>query len=663
MASTKTVCIVEGEKDVEALSALGIIATTNPGGAGKWQDNYTAALAGRNIAILPDNDDAGEKHAAIVARSLARHAKSIKIVRLPGLASKGDVADWCAAGGDRDSFVALYRAADTYGAGDDNDVPAPVVPAAEPTMAGDVPFRALGFNKGVYYYLALGTQQIVELASSQHTKGNLHGIAPMQYWEREWRGKSGPNYDLAGDHMMRMCERKGIFSPEMLRGRGAWFDDGRVVLHLGNILYADRQPCSPVSIRSRFIYEQGLPMAADIDNPLTADEAADYLKLMRMFAWETDIQALYVAGWAVLAHIGGVLPWRPHIWVVGSKGSGKSHVMTHAVRPILGDNCLYVVGETTEAGVRQSLGHDALPVLFDEAEGEDSRATDRLQRILSLVRQSSSETGGRIAKGTVGGSAMTFNVRSCFAFSSINASLVQQSDRSRVTVVELKADKRKYDLDELNAAEAATLTETYIKRFYARAITLAPVIRANAVIFAKAVAVVMGEQRAGDQIGALLAGAWSLENDAAVTYEQATEWVAKQDWKDQRDEVQGMSDEHALLSYLMQQKLRFQTDHATTDRTIGSLVDLATGDDWTVTGMAARALGEAGIKINASEIIVSNNADGIRRALNGTPWAVNWTKVLRRLPGARAAGMTYFGFTGSESRATAVPIPRNINSV
>lgn len=650
-ASTKLVCIVEGEKDVEALSRIGIVATCNAGGAGKWQDNYSASLVGRDVCILPDNDDAGRKHAAIVANALYGKARSVRVVQLPNLADKQDVSDWIAGGGSRDDLASLYSSTAAF-----QPVPDAVADEQDSDVLDDTPFRVLGFNKGTYHYLALGTQQIVALTPPQHTKSNLMGIAPLRWWEREFPAKQGCDWDIAADAMMRMSEKRKIFSPEMLRGRGAWYDDGRVVLHLGDMLYVDRTPVAPVNMKSRFIYEQGVPMRADIDNPLTITEASRFIDLVRMMPWERDIDALYVAGWCALAHIGGVLNWRPHIWVVGSKGSGKSHVMSQVIRPILGDNCLFVVSETTEAGVRQSLGADALPVLFDEAEGEDQRSTDRLQRILALVRQSSSETGGKIAKGTTSGTAQSFQVRSCFGFSSINASLVQQSDRSRVTVVELKADKRKHDLDELLAAEVATLTPEFISKFYARSIKLAPVIRRNAGTFAKAVAAVMGEQRAGDQIGALLAGAWSLTSDDEVTYEAAAAWVNEQDWCDQRDEVQGMSDEGALIEYLMQQIVRVDNGMRAYDRSIGELVDDADSVDYDINVPSKRALARLGLRVEDKTLIVSNTSDQLRRLLRGTSWATNWSKVLRRLPGAEPAGVVNFGYKGGHNRATRIPL-------
>jgi putative DNA primase/helicase len=648
-ASTgKAVCICEGEKDVEALSAIGVLATCNPGGAGKWQPEFNEPLRDRDIIILPDNDAAGEKHADVVLRNLHGIAKSIRVIRLPNLPAKGDVSDWLAAGGSRADLTNLYRSTPIAVPGD--AVRDDVQPAEDaPTL--DTPFRPLGFNAGTYYYLSTETQQVTALTGPQHSKMNLFTIAPMRYWEREFPAKNGADYDSAADTLMRMCAARGIFSPEIMRGRGAWYDTGRVVLHMGDRLYVDKQPMAPIAIRSAYVYERGLPMTADIDHPATLDEARQFLELIQMLPWATDMDALYVAGWCALAHIGGVLPWRPHVWIVGSKGSGKSHVMSQVVRPMLGENCLFVVSETTEAGVRQSLRHDALPVLFDEAEGDDQRSVDRLQRILALVRQSSSETGGKIAKGTVSGNAMSFQVRSCFAFSSINASLVQQSDRSRVTVVELKQERQRHSYEDLLAAEAKILTDGFVQRFYARAISMASIIRANALVFARAVAAVMGEQRAGDQIGTLLAGAWSLRSDTVVTFEEAAAWVAESNWDDTKADVQGQSDERSLLDYLLQQVTKFQEENSNVERTIGELIDMVRNLGY-YGDTAAKTLGRLGFKWESDGLLISNTHDGIKRLLRNTPWSTNWSKVLRRLPGAKAAGVTYFGYSGSEARST-----------
>lgn len=89
--------IAEGEKDCDNLARCGHIATTNPMGAGKWLKDFAKWFKGRHVILLPDNDDAGEKHAQQVFDSLNGVAASVKIVRLPDLPPKGDFTDWMTA--------------------------------------------------------------------------------------------------------------------------------------------------------------------------------------------------------------------------------------------------------------------------------------------------------------------------------------------------------------------------------------------------------------------------------------------------------------------------------------------------------------------------------------------------------------------------------------
>ncbi len=95
------VYICEGEKDVDNLRAIGIPATCNPMGAGKWKQEYNTSFIGKRVFILPDNDKPGEEHARDVARNLLGVAQEVRIIRLPNLVPKGDASDWIKAGGTR----------------------------------------------------------------------------------------------------------------------------------------------------------------------------------------------------------------------------------------------------------------------------------------------------------------------------------------------------------------------------------------------------------------------------------------------------------------------------------------------------------------------------------------------------------------------------------
>jgi len=88
---TRPVFVVEGEKDVDNLHALEVLATTNAMGAEKWTRECTEALRGRHVVILPDNDDKGRRHARQVSAALRGAAASVLVVELPGLPEKGDV--------------------------------------------------------------------------------------------------------------------------------------------------------------------------------------------------------------------------------------------------------------------------------------------------------------------------------------------------------------------------------------------------------------------------------------------------------------------------------------------------------------------------------------------------------------------------------------------
>lgn len=87
--------IVEGEKDADNLIEIGIFATCNPGGAGKWPAEFAEYFQPvQRVAVLRDNENSGLCHQDQVARSLFGRVASLKKIEFVGLAEKGDVSDW-----------------------------------------------------------------------------------------------------------------------------------------------------------------------------------------------------------------------------------------------------------------------------------------------------------------------------------------------------------------------------------------------------------------------------------------------------------------------------------------------------------------------------------------------------------------------------------------
>jgi hypothetical protein len=89
----RPVLICGGEKDVDNLRALGLTATCNHGGEGKWWTALTQWFKGRRVFILCDNDTQGEKHQAVVGAALDGTAGEIHVVRFPELPEGGDISD------------------------------------------------------------------------------------------------------------------------------------------------------------------------------------------------------------------------------------------------------------------------------------------------------------------------------------------------------------------------------------------------------------------------------------------------------------------------------------------------------------------------------------------------------------------------------------------
>jgi len=108
------VFLPEGEKDADRLWNEGLVATTNPMGTDNWTDGYAEFLNDRRVAIIPDNDTAGHRHARKVYESIQRvGAPDVRIVNLPGLPDKGDVSYWLDNGGTKDKLLELTDKSNT----------------------------------------------------------------------------------------------------------------------------------------------------------------------------------------------------------------------------------------------------------------------------------------------------------------------------------------------------------------------------------------------------------------------------------------------------------------------------------------------------------------------------------------------------------------------
>src|SRR6185369_18001664 len=97
------------------------------------------------------------------------------------------------------------------------------------------------------------------------------------------------------------------FDPSRIRGRGAWWDDGRAVIHLGDRLSVDGQMIPIREMRSDYQYEMGARIKFGDAEPLKAPESGRLIELCKLLSWERTVSAYLLAGWCALAPVCGAL--------------------------------------------------------------------------------------------------------------------------------------------------------------------------------------------------------------------------------------------------------------------------------------------------------------------------------------------------------------------
>ena len=660
-----TVLVVEGEKTCDAAARLfpSSIATTWASGCKAINKTDWTPLKGRKIVLWPDADGAGfDAMKKVGALLLKQGALSVLLVNNPPDVFQGwDLADadWSvkqAAEYAKNNLKALK--AETQIQQLDTKEP----PALPKETDEDEYFQCLGFDGDVYFYQPKATGQVTKLARSSHSSTNLVSLAPLPYWETLFPGPKGTNWTMAASTLFQKCAKVGVYSPNRIRGRGAYIDKKQTLLHLGEELICNETKHSILDgtpFKSNYIYQRAANLVGPADaSPLSDQEATEILALAERFQWDVPASGMLLAGWVALGPVCGALDWRPHIWLTGGAGTGKSAILDRFITPLLHDMGIHVSGNTTEAGLRQTIKSDALPVVFDEAESNEKSDQQRMQSILALARVASSETNAQMIKGSPSGEVTRFHLRSMFFLSSISTALKQGADRSRFTQLTLRSfsaltkQQRAEHWDTLERDLDRFVTPENAQKLISRSFRLIKEIKLSYKVFSKIAADKFDSQRLGDQYGALLSGAWSLMSSDVVTEQQAIQMMESVSWE-AYSETTEVPDERRCLQAILQHPVKVDTNQIL----IGELVEIATGrhhPDLDV-NEAADILGRHGLKTKDANLLVSNTAEALKEILNSTSWAHSWPQVLYRLPNAEKTNATRFKGQGTVAKAVSIP--------
>lgn len=321
----------------------------------------------------------------------------------------------------------------------------------------DCPIIPLGTNDGTLFFLDV-IGQVRAIPAAKLSKLQIHNLfAPQSDWllkaaetRASWAKtvQGAPERknivvdfrpDAVAKDLMNACAAEGVFNPlGRVRGTGTHRGaDDDLIQHWGDAIVVGHVAMKPGRIGD-FVYPTAAPRprpAREHQPDGAAGPAAELLGLLDKWNWERpEIDKQLMLGWIVASFYAGALDWRPHGWVNGPRASGKSSLFRMAAMVLHEPAGCVRTGDATAAGVRAMLGHACLPVLFDDAEAEET--PERVKQLVQLLRAAS--TGSLMLRGTSDHGSATFTVRFMGLMNSILRPALKAQDLSRLMLLSVK---------------------------------------------------------------------------------------------------------------------------------------------------------------------------------------------------------------------------------
>jgi energy-coupling factor transporter ATP-binding protein EcfA2 len=510
----------------------------------------------------------------------------------------------------------------------------------------------LGFSKDGGFVLFDQVRQIIITSSAQQllSQQYLVGLASSEFWSERFpsSGRTSFNGMKAGEAIIEACRKAGPFIPSKVRGRGVWLEKGKVTVNLGQSIEGPTE----------HLYLCFEPLALADTSKF---ETKDLLETLKLLPWRNPEDAIFALGWLALAPICGALEWRPHLFVYGPPNSGKTtlhRLVTGLLQPLV----ISADGQSTEAGIRQVLGPDSLPIAIDEFETDQRQG--RLKAIIRLARSASSaET--TLLRGTPEGKAMQFSLRTMFFFSAINVAGMSPADETRIIPLELTRHA--------NDVETGRQLETGIAKFTglgpqwgARMASLAIQVREAIDIFR--VELPNFDSRHRTNMATLLSGAFVALNARAPSQAEAAKWAAEYAMSVERHgRSHDRDDAEEALNHILQFPVRDGLeDHYALGHWIGLGHESVTTKQPPRNDIAPweRILRNHDIKVigqgENQGWLLRNGSAAIDRIYEGTRWEGGaWRRALLQIPGAFSPqSPVYFPSIQNKSRCVGLPLDR-----
>lgn len=464
--------------------------------------------------------------------------------------------------------------------------------------------------------------------------------------------------DVAG-WIVDQSARAGLFDPRLpVRGVGVWRADDVAVLHLGDRLLWDGEERRP-GFRAAGALWPAHPAAMKLATPAPPSAAIHLESLFGRWHWRQPMAEAVLFGLYAAGMMGAAIPWRPHGFVVGEAGSGKSTLfdLLAEANPLA-----TLVNDYTEAGLRQTLATHASAALLDEADADEQSAMEKLQRVIGLLRRSSGGSGVSALRGGAGGTPQRFDVVASALMGGILPPTFLPQDASRITRLDVL--RKAPDGPGLPSPAERREIRMMGPALLARAMEALPRFPAAFEAARRQLLALDGEApRVADQIGAILAARHVMQHDTELP--DLGEEIGMLEWaipSAETRQAEGGPQQalHQLLHAVME-TFR-QGERPTVRRQI--MAGLEAGAEASISD-ARRALMDHGMRIGPYPLsdpggplclYVMNQHQQLARIFASTRWGGGkWAEDLARLPGAIRPDNPVKLMSGTKVRCVVIP--------
>lgn len=534
---------------------------------------------------------------------------------------------------------------------------------------------ALGYRGGSYYFMSTQNQDVQCFDSIDATAGAK--LIEESYWEKHFgdfvNGRVTIDWQRAQSVLFSQCHHRGQYEEDAVRGTGVYLDEGRVILHVGDKVYEDGKERKFHQIKSDRIYVPRTKI-----NPIHMLQLEDAeLKLV----WDSfdkinlkdKEKKVYIFGWLVCAVLTGVLDWRPHLYITGSKGSGKTELLGF-ISGILqkGFNVVTMQAvHSTSKGMRQALDSCAVPIIVDEVEADTQTQKKISEDIVRFFRIASSNSAAKILLGRQNQNARIIGSDACGIMAGINMQLKEEQDLSRFCIIDMEVPRDKDSRELAKEWDKVKevwnrIDEEWARKFVTRVITNVKTIKQNIDAYRKYLNrnVEGFPARLADQHGTLLAASVIWEHTRVLTEEEMASMYPNLIQMAKESDDMKTTNEEACLKEIIEMPIR---DAVGTNKMIASIlarhwfesepIDEVVKESLNILGVVVyeKRSGEKGIFIRKTKVL--------DESMNKTSYSKGYIGMLEKIPGAekmKSGGGKYRGvFIPKDSVISHIIIDQN----